>query len=595
MNKALENRKLYPIVFAWGFIPLVVHAKVYNTGYSQYDWYSEMTDVQTDFFLIYKSYMIIAIACIMAFALIYQFVLSRKHELKFEPAFYCLAAYAFLAMASFAFSEHKYYASHGAYELFEPVWVVLGYLVICYYTYCQVDRQEQVYSLVKYSGVGFAILGLIGISQFFNMDFFRTTLGKKLISPTSWWGDLDQLSFTFDPGTVYATLYNPDWVGFYTGIVMPVMVVMVFWSKKIWAKLVYAALAIAMLICLVGARAMGGIIAMISAVVIVLIILLSRNKKGVIAIGCLAITGTAALVAFLTNTAPGKGIVQTFVGTNKGYEDFGIKAIETNDKDVVFHLAEEKEIHISYTLYEDGGVTVQCLNEEGYELPTVITGEAGSTYSVEDDSYLGCAVTPMYIDDDIAIEVVIDHTTWHFSNQQDDTYYYYNPVGKYVKMSVPKDAGIFNNDGIQNRGVIWNHVIPLLPNYVFFGSGANTFAQVYPQNDYIYKAYRGMQYIYDVKAHNWYLQQWIEEGLLALLALLIFYLIYFVKCIKLYRKTCLRDPISCMGIALFIGITAYMINAIANDSNVNTAPVLWVAFGLGYAVNRIVKENMENN
>lgn len=587
MKTKFEKIRLYPVIFAWGLIPLIVRMKQYNTGYSQYDWFGNAADQQVDFFLVYKSYFIIATAVVMAALLAYTFLSARKKQFKFEAAFYCLAAYAFLALGSFAFSEYKYYVSHGAYELFESVWVVLAYLVICYYAYNVANSGDDVYYIIKWSCIGFGVLGAIGLSQALYMDFFKTPVGKRLITPSSYWGNLDSISFSFDEGTVYATLYNPDWVGFYVGIVLPVVLVMCYWTKKLWAKVVYGILAVVMLICLLRAQALGGIIGVLAAVIIGIYVLLSRSKKGIVAACGLTVAGFIGLAVFLLNTATGQSIVQTFVGTAKGHENFPIKEIRTTDGDVVFNV-NGNNLHISYNVDGDY-VSVNCCDDIGTLIETTKSADGLTTIVADAEKYANCQITPVYIEDDICIDVNIDGRDWYFTNQLDGTYYFYNPLGKFVKMQQLADVGIFNNDGFQNRGVIWNHVIPLLKNYIIFGSGANTFAQVYPQDDYIYKEYMGMKYMYDVKAHNWYLQQWLEEGLLALLAMLAFYAIYFVQSIKLYRKTSLKDPLVCIGFALFTGINCYMILAIVNDSNVNTAPVLWVAYGLGYAVNRMIR------
>ena len=594
MKTKFEKIRLFPVIFAWGLIPLIVRMKQYSTGYSQYEWFGNAADQQVDFFLVYKSYFIIATAVVMAALLAYMIFSARKKQVKIEPAVYCLAAYAFLALGSFAFSEYKYYVSHGAYELFESVWVVLAYLMICYYAYSVTNSGDDVYFVVKWSCIGFGALGLIGLSQALYKDFFKTAFGKRLITPSSFWGNLVQITFSFDEGTVYATLYNPDWVGFYVGIVLPVLIVMCYWTKKLWAKAVYGILAVIMLICMIRAQALGGIVGFLAALAIGIIVLLCRNKKGIIAACGLIIAGFIALVLFLQNTATGQMIIQTFVGTSKGYENFAIKEIRTTDGDVVFNV-NGNNIHISYDVNGDYA-SVTCCDDTGTIIETT-KSEDGSTTIVSDaETYANCRITPVYIEDKVCIQVNIDARDWYFTNQMEDgTYYFYNPLGKFVKIRQLEDAGIFNNDGFQNRGVIWNHTIPLLKNYIIFGSGANTFAQVYPQDDYIYKEYMNMKYMYDVKAHNWYLQQWVEEGLLALLALLAFYIIYFLQCVKLYRKVSLKDPLACMGFALFVGINCYMIMAIVNDSNVNTAPVLWVAFGLGYAINRMLRTSKESN
>ena len=66
---------------------------------------------------------------------------------------------------------------------------------------------------------------------------------------------------------------------------------------------------------------------------------------------------------------------------------------------------------------------------------------------------------------------------------------------------------------MSNRGHIWNKTIPLLGKHAFMGSGANTYMFEVPQEDYISQNYVYGANSYDVKAHCWYLQQWVETGL----------------------------------------------------------------------------------
>lgn len=103
-----------------------------------------------------------------------------------------------------------------------------------------------------------------------------------------------------------------------------------------------------------------------------------------------------------------------------------------------------------------------------------------------------------------------------------------------------------------------------------------------------------MQNTLDVKPHSLYLQQWVENGLIAMCALLVFCLGYLVNCIRIYRKADLHESLTWTGIGLFTGVLSYLIVGIANDSNVCTAPVFWILLGLGMAVNRMLSEKLEN-
>ena len=114
------------------------------------------------------------------------------------------------------------------------------------------------------------------------------------------------------------------------------------------------------------------------------------------------------------------------------------------------------------------------------------------------------------------------------------------------------------------------------------------------QEDYISQNYVYGANSYDVKAHSWYLQQWVETGLIGTLALLVFLFWYLVQSIRIYRRVDLHESISWVGFGLFAAVLVYMIAGIANDSNVCTAPVFWGMLGLGLAVNRMLvkKENL---
>lgn len=591
--RKIEKIKLLPIIIVWGFVPLLVRMQPYQTGLSQFEWYPDSSEWQTDFFLVWKSWFITACAICMLLILAYNYF-ERKREMRVEWPFYLVLAYGVLVFLSGLLSGNSSFAFRGGYEIYESVWVLLSYCIIIYYTYQYVRTQEDVVRLIEFTAIGVGIQCVVGVSQLVGMDVFRTTIGKMLITPPSQWSELDTLSFRFPPHVVYSTLYNVDYLGYYVGIFLPIMIVMLLFAGKIWKKVVYAVLSVALVLCLIGAGALGGAIAVIVGGIVGSVVLISRNKKwllpGIASGACCAIL----FVIVCLNTSLGEKLYTVFVGTTKGYDAFAVKAIETNDEDVVFDINGER-LHIRYMIDDaTGGVYVACSDETGNDLDTQLTGENHSIYEILDDRFDCVTVEPAYVSEYIGISVVADGVEWNFTNQVDGTYYYANPIGKFVKMEPVETVNVFNNDAFQNRGVIWNHTIPHLKEHILLGSGANTFVLVYPQNDYIYKTYMNMATMFDVKAHNWYLQQWIENGLLALLCILAFYGIYFVRSVKLYRRITFKHNMSAyMGFAVFIGINSYMISSIVNDSYVCTAPVLWCAFGLGYALNRMNAEYLK--
>ena len=126
--------ELLPIVLVLGFIPLLVHMHTYNCNLSQFDWFPNGSESQSDFFLYYKMVAIIIVGVLMAVLLLYKYATDKK-SFQWNHAWYFLLAYGFLALLSALFSQYRYFAFHGSYEVFESIWVVLCYVLFCFYAY----------------------------------------------------------------------------------------------------------------------------------------------------------------------------------------------------------------------------------------------------------------------------------------------------------------------------------------------------------------------------------------------------------------------------------------------------------------------------
>ena len=78
------------------------------------------------------------------------------------------------------------------------------------------------------------------------------------------------------------------------------------------------------------------------------------------------------------------------------------------------------------------------------------------------------------------------------------------------------------------RLYIWSRILPMLKNYIFVGSDPDTFAEVFPQNDYVGKMiYAESTARIMERAHNDFLVRWVQTGFLSLLALVVFYVLFF--------------------------------------------------------------------
>ena len=573
-----------------GIIPLIVHTYSYNSNLSQFNWFPSGADSQTDFFFGWKMITIIVVGIVMAGILFYQYF-KKKQGLRFENAFYFLFFYAMFVAMSALFSSYKYWVVRGSYELFEPVWVVFVYILLCYYTYHFVQEEQQVKFILCGAGIGMAVVTLIGVFQYFGMDFFKTGFGKHLITNPSWWDNLDSLSFNMLEGTSYTTLYNPNFLSFYFGMLIPLLVCVFIAAKKAWQRVLIIVAEVLCLICLKGSRSDTGWMALVVGGVILALVLLSRKKKAFCVALAIMLIGGVAAVAVGSKTDVGIQIKNTIVGTFRIDDRYAVRDIDTGTDSVMLNVRGNK-MYVSYTTDESGVIVPNCTDENGQTLELAMTDADNQIYVINDERFAGGSIQPILLGDDNipAISVTYDGIAWDFVETQEAGYCYLNKSGKLVKWEKIKNANLFKEDAMSYRGHMWNVTIPLLGKHVLIGSGANTYMFEYPQDDYLGQAYIYGFNSYEVKAHCWYLQQWVESGLIGTLALLIFMAWYAVQSIRIYRRVDLHESLSWIGFGLFAAVLVYLIAGIANDSNVCTAPVFWGMLGLGMATNRMLVE-----
>ena len=591
--KANKKILLWPIIFALGFIPMIVHMKTYNSHLGQFDWFPSDSDTQTDFFLYYKMIAIITVAVIMLVILIYQ-CLTHSKVFKWHTSFYALGAYGLLAILSAVFSDYKYFVLHGSYELFESILVVIGYVILCFYTFQMVKTEEDTRYVLQFAAIGIGIITLIGFLQYLGLDFFRTNIGKRLITNPSYWPQVNELSFTFPLRTSYTTLYNTNYLSFYFGLLIPIVVLLFVFSKTIREKIFYAIASGIMLLTLIGSNSKSALLALgITAVLGA--ILLYRYLKRYWWVFAVIFAAIVIMMASYAHRIGGASVLFQlfFKGINvSSMDENPIKDVQTNDNDIVMKI-NDRELHIEYAADMESGYVQVFLSDENGNPLNYNYDDAALSYTLEDPEFENCSITPMYVADRIGLVVLVADQQWYFVKLEDDSYYYYNLYGKVTKIHKNEKSTFFRDGILSGRGMIWNNLIPKLKNKFLLGSGANTFMMEYPQDNYVYRSYANSFGLFDVKAHCFYFQQWLENGLLALLSVIAFYILYFVESFKIYIKIKNNNFSSAVGLGIYLGSFCYMICAITNDSNVNTAPVFWCLMGLGIAINQMVKKTPE--
>lgn len=612
-RKELSWAFLIPLIAAVVFVPLIVRIHMYDPKLSDYGWFSMETD-SMDVFHYWKNFFLSIIGGILLCLLMGLALAEGK--LQIRKMFIPLGIYAIMCILSTFFSVSRYHSIHGFYEMFESIFCLLSYCLICYYSYAVLRTERSLRTMAIWILIGVALLGIIGTSQFFNKDLIMSKIGRDLILPDSYGEDYGlypkKLELTFGAGRVYCTQYNPNYVGVYTAMIMPLLLVLAVTVDKAKKLLVYIPLIIVTAFSLVGSLSRTGMIALIGSAVLILVMfhhmILKYWKQS---IGVIAILVVGIIVFdFSRDHVISQRFMSIFVTSEEeSKEEFHLKHIDLQDDQYVLEYNGEKLNVINKIEMMEGenGESVPAAiypivtKEDGTQVNIVVMTEGEGEqmvqyYALEGDQYAGLRMQPALggMQGDIyGIQIQSDgYNYFIFYSDEDSTYYYQNIYGRAVKMvsSETADWGIFKMfGGISGRGYIWSKTIPMLKDYLFLGSGPDTYTIAFPQSDYISLNQGGYSSQIITKPHSMYLQTAVQTGMVSLIAWLVFYGWYFVESWKLYFRKEYTMFSEKLGLGIMIATASFMISGIANDSNPSTSPVYWGLMGVGIAANTVVQ------
>lgn len=569
---------LLPLIFAMAVLPFIVRFKAFNPHLNQYAWFPDITE-EDDCFLYYKMCLLTITLLIMILIILYRFY-KKRYVLQFVGIFIPLSIYALLALLSAIFSGNRILSFFGSRDQFEPIFAVLGYCVLVYYAYQFVKTEEDIQRLMLCLVISAVVMSVIGFSQYIGHDISGSKPALFLMTGSR----NSSIQFNFPKGMVYLTLYNPNYVGTYAALILPILLVLLLFSKKSLNSILYIVAMIGLVISLIGSHSLTGLMG-IGVAVIALLIFMWRYllKRFYIAVPVLIVLLSAF---FIVNKQTDNLMLQRIQGmTHLEKTEKNLTGINTCDDHIEIDY-KKNTMNISFAVENEATGTFTILDKEGKNI-TSVYDEATSSILIQDDRFPGFSIIPTMFGGTISFDVKIDDKDWIFTNQTGDgKYYYYNSVGKLDRIKTAESAVFTGYENIASgRGFIWSRTLPLLKRHIFLGSGSNTFITAFPQDDYvdIYNYLGEGSYL--TKPHNMYLQIAVETGLFSLIAFLVFYMIYFVSSIKLYMKGRFNSYYAQAGLAIFIGTIGYMFTGLANDSSITTAPVFWVLIGIGIVAN----------
>lgn len=583
-----EALKLFPVILAIAIIPLLVRFTLYDPALSEYAWFKDTTG-EGDFFMICKQSAVYILDALIVCAIAQ---LALQKNLPWHKAFIPLIIYGVFVIFSTFVSVSPYHSLNGFYNMMESTGVLLGYCGICYYTYAVVKSEQHLKTVLFGLFISIIIICAIGMSQMFGSDFLLSDIGKLLVFPSEYasYGDSIQQNFA---GTVSSTLFNPNYVGVYTCMIIPILLTLMFTVKKQIHVLLYLILTGLAFTIMIGAGSKTAFITLIPCLLFLIIYIGRHLKAKIIPIAGVVILIIAGVTIYQGEDSLLATTLNRLTANSTIAHEYKLEDITLNDDNYVIRW-QGKDLSISYT-HENGVYDILAKDEEGNTIPVLYSDET-ERYRLDDDFYQGLYFRPLILNN-TQIGYTIHSQKFTYSicySPTDATYYYLNEYGKYMKLYRGEmvDIPLFRiMGGFSGRDYIWQYSVPLLKRTVFLGSGPDTFSFLFPQYDYVSKIQDKRTSLLITKPHNTYLQIGVQTGVLSLIAYLGFYILYFIDSAKLYFKRHYNSFAERCGAGIFIGSICYMFAGLLHDSTIGVSIVFWTLLGLGYCCNRLVKES----
>lgn len=564
------NDLLLPIILILCILPFVVYLAEYDYGYSKYLWHQDNSIIQ-DFYTYHRSIFFLVIAFFMVVILAFRLTLYREDTKDFK-IFFPLIGYGGFVLLSSVFSANPKAAWLGNFVTLESAFVLLGYCLAAFYTY-QIMKKQDYDTIAKAIAVMFVPMSIIGWFQVFRHDLLNYEWVQKIVMPDDYFlkygGAIEDV---FTGNNVFLTLYNPNYAAIFLVMFSSIFFVFTVYAKNLKERILYGVLLLDALILCWFTYTRAALVAAAVVFLVFVILLIQKNKKGVLKYMIPSAIGLFALLLIMDAATGGKYIGR-FADEEKAAE---LKQILTTERGVEITY-EDKTYVLSFS--EDAQEV--CLTDElGNEISAVESSDGEIELPFAEEAY----ATVMDWDAYRILLVFLEDTTLQFI-EEDGTYYYYTDWGKIDSMTEIPHVDFHGLESLgSGRVYIWSRILPILKNYIFVGSGPDTFAEVYPQNDYVGKMiYAENPGRIIERAHNDYLMRWVQTGFLSLVCLLIFYGLFFKKCLPYYKRSSLESTDSKLGLGCMLGCIGYLVCCFFSDSVIYTTPIFYVFMGLSLA------------
>ncbi len=599
----------FPAVLALAIIPILMHTTIVTSQLVEDFRYFKATLASDGSILLVDTYSQCKAFAVVLFAIICLGVglvcctfLFRHVQKKWLVVTGMSVVYVVMTLISALCSEYRDTALHGVFDRAEGFYTTACYFVIFLFTMYAFRTSGNFRYVVAALFFCVGVNVVIGIFQFTGNDLLNQEWFRKIIVDREY-ADILQFKGNGISGMMACALYNYNYVGSFTGMVVPLFTTLAIFEKRPLYRVLCIVFDAAAVFMMFGSLARSGIVAVAAALVVGIFVffrIIIKHWKV-----SLSVFAGAAVVVVGVNFALGgrllkriPSIVEDAVSIfmpsdNDLYDELPVREINHNKDGSVSFVTQDDMISAAFSPDDKNYVfTDKSGAAVGYE-----TAENGIV-TLFDDRFkdITFVIKNGYDDPSLGSTLYMcfygktDNTLSFRLFGGKNLHLIDSKTGERIEAVNAEHIGFEGREKVgSSRGYIWSRTLPLLKNCLLIGYGPDTFVYNFPQNDYLAKYYsytEGFNIVVD-KPHNLYLQIFFSNGLVALIMFLGICVLYLVDCVRLYALKREYRSEQIFGVSVMLAVVGYLAAGLFNDSVVSVAPVFWILLGVGYALNAI--------
>ena len=573
-----------PIVFLVTIFLFLIRGRAVENGLAGFFWYSG-NGYSGDIYAYFRMQVFLVLTAVSIVYLIFT-ALSGDIKIYKHKVYIPMVIYGLFVLLSYLLADYSHIALVGFDERYEGTFVLIGYMCMVFYAMNMIDDERSLKIIFYGFMIACVILGFWGVMQVFGRDL--DVLPQWLYVPASL-RDAASLSAKRAESAVRWFFSNQNYSSFF--MIFPICTagMLCINAKKMYQKIIFAAIECLMLYSLWNAGSLGGMVGLAVSGVAALITfnkkIIKWAKSVVLLVIALAISMGVSLpkITRELGVAVSDSILSRVVYADEATEGLvyaDIDYIVNDGPNIIFSFA-GNEVTITTANDKVSGVYDANGNEIGTE-----TEYMRVTETELETGYAG-----------VTVETANRH--WAFGIVEGETYYI-SQSGQGVKLRKIDSLGFKNSQSFATyRGYIWSRTLPLLKDTILVGHGADTFAIYFPQDDYAGRYnigyYTDSASIMVDKPHNMYLGTAVNTGVISLIALLAVFAMYLWESFKIYRKAEYTDFVQFMGAGIFVAVCGFLVSGLVNDSTIQVSPVFYALLGVGFAINKMLKKENKKN